>query len=254
MLRASGGSTNGKLRDVAQAERGHLQDDRREVGAQDLRLGELGPGRRSPPRCTAGCRCRPRCARSGPCAGWPTPARSARSAAAAPWSARLYREMRAVPGSITYRMPGTVSEVSATLVASTTRGRPERCGVEDPVLLGGGQPRVQRQHLEPPSLAVPSASAVSRISRSPDRKTRMSPGPSAAQLVDRVAIACAWSRLGVGSPRRPAAGTGPRPGRCGRTPRRPARRRSAAENRSGSMVAEVMMTLRSGRRGSSCLR
>ncbi len=31
----------------------------------------------------------------------------------------LYREIRAVPGSITYRMPGTVSEVSATLVAST---------------------------------------------------------------------------------------------------------------------------------------
>ena len=38
----------------------------------------------------------------------------------------LYREIRAVPGSITYLMPGTVSEVSATLVARTTR-RP-RCG------------------------------------------------------------------------------------------------------------------------------
>lgn len=35
----------------------------------------------------------------------------------------LYREMRAVPGSMTYLMPGTVSEVSATLVASTTRLR-----------------------------------------------------------------------------------------------------------------------------------
>ena len=34
----------------------------------------------------------------------------------------LKREMRAVPGSTTYLMPGTVSEVSATLVASTTRG------------------------------------------------------------------------------------------------------------------------------------
>ena len=31
------------------------------------------------------------------------------------------RLMRAVPGSITYRMPGTVSEVSATLVDRTTR-------------------------------------------------------------------------------------------------------------------------------------
>ena len=38
----------------------------------------------------------------------------------------LYREIRAVPGSTTYLMPGTVSEVSATLVASTTRDR--RCG------------------------------------------------------------------------------------------------------------------------------
>ena len=32
-----------------------------------------------------------------------------------------YREIRAVPGSMTYRIPGTVSEVSATLVASTMR-------------------------------------------------------------------------------------------------------------------------------------
>src|ERR1022692_1559308 len=37
---------------------------------------------------------------------------------------RLYREIRAVAGSITYLMPGTVSEVSATLVARTTRRPP----------------------------------------------------------------------------------------------------------------------------------
>ena len=41
-LRLSGGSTNGKRRDVAEAEAGHLQDDAGQVGAQDLRLGELG--------------------------------------------------------------------------------------------------------------------------------------------------------------------------------------------------------------------
>ncbi len=35
----------------------------------------------------------------------------------------LYRLMRAVPASITYRMPGTVRLVSATLVASTMRRR-----------------------------------------------------------------------------------------------------------------------------------
>ena len=34
------------------------------------------------------------------------------------------REMRAVPGSTTYRTPGTVSEVSATFVESTTRRVP----------------------------------------------------------------------------------------------------------------------------------
>ena len=72
--------------DVAEAERGHLQDDRREVGAQDLGLGELRPLRRSRPRRTAGCRCPARRGRSARRAGWPTPARPARSAAAAPSS------------------------------------------------------------------------------------------------------------------------------------------------------------------------
>ena len=40
-----------------------------------------------------------------------------------------------MPGSITYLMPGTVSEVSATLVASTIAAAGVR--LEDPVLLGG---------------------------------------------------------------------------------------------------------------------
>ena len=35
--------------------------------------------------------------------------------------------MRATPVSTTYRMPGTVSDVSATLVASTTRRIVEGC-------------------------------------------------------------------------------------------------------------------------------
>ena len=41
-----------------------------------------------------------------------------------------YREMRATPVSTTYRMPGTVSDVSATLVASTTRRRELRAGAK----------------------------------------------------------------------------------------------------------------------------
>ena len=60
---------------------------------------------------------------------------------------------------------------------------------EDAVLLGGGQPGVERQDLDvrPGPAAWRSASAVSRISRSPGRNTRTSPGPSAHQLVDGVA-------------------------------------------------------------------
>ena len=54
--------------------------------------------------------------------------------------------MRARPVSTTERMPGTVSDVSATFVASTIRRPP--CGTEDPVLLRVRQPRVQGQDLD----------------------------------------------------------------------------------------------------------
>jgi hypothetical protein len=85
--------------------------------------------------------------------------------------------MRAAPVSTTYRMPGTVSDVSATLVASTTRfprdGVKTRCWSDDDSRAYSGSTSV-------PSRTHPgSASAVSRISRSPDRNTSTSPGPSA---------------------------------------------------------------------------
>ena len=55
-----------------------------------------------------------------------------------------------------------------------------------------------------------------------------------------------------------AAGSGPRPDTCGPTPRSPARARSplpkCRAKRSASSVADVTITLRSGRRGSSCFR
>ena len=70
--------------DLAEAERGHLQDHRREVGPQDLRLGELRAARRNAPRSRGGCRCRRRRGRTGRTAGSPTPARWARWAGAAP--------------------------------------------------------------------------------------------------------------------------------------------------------------------------
>ena len=86
-------------------------------------------------------------------------------------------------------MPGTVSDVSATLVASTMRlPRPRR---EHALLLGDRQAREERQDLDvarvrPPGEAARSRSPVSRISRSPGRKTRMSPGPLAPQVLGGV--------------------------------------------------------------------
>ena len=53
--------------------------------------------------------------------------------------------MRAVPVSMTYLMPGTVSEVSATLVASTIR--PLAARVENLVLLLQAQPGEERKDL-----------------------------------------------------------------------------------------------------------
>ena len=114
---------------------------------------------------------------------------------------------------------------------------------EHPVLLGGRQPGVQRQDLgrSPGSCSPASASAVSRISRSPERKTRMSPGPPRPQLLDRVADRLDLVARDVVRPvrrrrrSRPsrAGGSGSRPGRSARRPRRPgASRPKCAANRS----------------------
>ncbi len=89
----------------------------------------------------------------------------------------LYLEMRAVPGSMTYLMPGTVSEVSATLVASTTRRAAPGARRWNTLCWSAADSREYSGSTS--SLSRPaSASAVSRISRSPDRNTRMSPGPA----------------------------------------------------------------------------
>ena len=57
----------------------------------------------------------------------------------------LNREMRANPGSTTYRMPGTVMRGLGHVGGQHDAA----AGVvlEDPLLLGGGQPGVERQHL-----------------------------------------------------------------------------------------------------------
>ena len=95
-----------------------------------------------------------------------------------------------MPGSTTYLMPGTVSEVSATLVASTTRRA--GCGGEDPVLLGGGQPGVQRQDLGAEQRALLLHQLAQRVGGVPDlplaaEEDQDVAGALGGQLVDRVA-------------------------------------------------------------------
>ena len=83
-------------------------------------------------------------------------------------------------------MPGTVSEVSATLVASTTRRVQLRLApVEHPVLLGGGQPRVQRQHLEPVAPGQ-QVGGVADLALAGQEHQDVA-GALGGQLVDRVA-------------------------------------------------------------------
>ncbi len=122
----------------------------------------------------------------------------------------LYREIRAVPGSTTYRMPGTVSDVSATLVASTIRrpgcgAKTRCCSAADSRAYSGStstgstaEARCRR-----------SASAVSRISRSPEKKTSTSPGPSTRSSSTASSTAWVWSRSSAagssGSDERPVA-------------------------------------------------
>src|SRR6478609_3304971 len=78
-------------------------------------------------------------------------------------------------------MPGTVSEVSATLVAMTMRRPPlrlkTRCCCSADKRANNGRISTVRAYGRRAMLFA-SRSDVSRISRSPGRNTRTSPGPS----------------------------------------------------------------------------
>ena len=151
------------------------------------------------------------------------------------------------PGRRRTGCPGTVSDVSATLVASTTR-RP-RVRLEDAVLLGASTaartaagPRCRGSR----AVAARPRCRGSRARRRGRRARRRGPRAAARRRRRRS------RRSGRGRRprrRRRAAGSAPRPGTCGRRPRRPARRRSARRSARGSIVAEVMISFRSGRRG-----
>ncbi len=125
---------------------------------------------------------------------------------------------------------------------------PPRVRLEHAVLLGVRQPGVERQDLGVPQLLLISASAVSRISRSPERKTRMLAGPLRLELVDGVADRgdlVPVGFLGVLFEEGPVAHlhgqVRPLTSTIGASPK-------CRENRSGSIVAEVITTFRSGRR------
>ena len=90
------------------------------------------------------------------------------------------RGTRASPASTTARTPGTVRLDSATAVASTTR-RARAPGPQRRVLLGGGQPAVQRQHVarRPRTARRPCAGSPAR--RAGTRARRRRPRRSAAR-------------------------------------------------------------------------
>ena len=142
-----------------------------------------------------------------------------------------------------------------------------RCGGRRAAAARHRQARVQRQDLDRArrtagarAMLVASRSAVSRISRSPGRNTRMSPGPSRhrSSAAATIASSSSSSSSASSSPRRRAGDSAPRPDTL-----RPdtsitgAGCRSAPKwraKRSASSVAEVTITFRSGRCGSSCFR
>ncbi len=187
-------------RDLAEPERGHLQDHAGQVGAQDLRLGELAGGPRSPPRSRAGSRCRPRPGRSGRSAGCAEAWLIGSIGSRCTLVRAEYRLIRASPVSIDggdardgQRGLGDVGGQHDAAAACAARrpgaARPRRAGRR------AGRRRSRRG----PSDGACSASAVSRISRSPGRKTRMSPASRGSSSSTAATIASVWSRT-TGSP------------------------------------------------------
>src|SRR5665647_1769424 len=116
------------------------------------------------------------------------------------------REIRAVPGSTTYRTPGTVSEVSATLVARMTRRVVCRantwcCSADDSRAYSGSSSTARGwwASVTRGPRWLRRASSASRISRSPERNTRMSPGPSAHSSSTASQMAVITSRSSAGA-------------------------------------------------------
>ena len=200
--------------DVAEPERGHLQDHRGQVGPLDLRLGEPGPGLEvllgvEPDADAVG----------------GTPA-AALALVGAGLRDRLDRQpLHLGPGAVAGDPRGAgIDHVPDA--GHGQRGLGDVGGQHDPpagvrrehlVLLGRRQPGVQRQHLgavRQRAGAAPPRCRGSRARRTGRPARRRAP-PGRARRTAAV--------IGLRSGRPPScrrAGSGPPPGTCGRTPRR----------------------------------
>ena len=202
----SGGSRNGN---VAMSPRSRSAICSSTEASEVRRIsGSVNTGRpRSPPPSTAGCTRRRRRDRTGPRVAGRTPARSVRSAAAAPWSWRRSGRSAPFPGRSRTgcRARSTRSRrrwwpaPRVGWSAARTRGaarRPTAAPYSGTTSTGS---RLLRR-------CPRSTSAVSRISRSPDRNTSTSPSPARPSsstaatdrlgLVGRTASAVRRVRLG----------------------------------------------------------
>ena len=110
------------------------------------------------------------------------------------------RGSRASVESTTTRTPGTVSEDSATFVATTTRRRPSGLGARAASwALAGRRPCSGRTSTFPGALAR-RRETTSSTSRAPGRKTSTSPERSARA---RSTVTATWARNSRGTPRGP---------------------------------------------------
>ena len=256
----AGGSRNGKVVDGAELERGSSAGSPRRASCAG-----------SPDRCTrAAPRSRPRRTGARRCRPATRPQRPARwfAAACAIFSMREQRGLVAHAVALDAGEPGVdhvadaghrergLGDVRREHDAPAARRR------EHALLVLHRQPRVQRQQLDVAGVgaarqaACAAARPVSRISRSPGRNTRMSPGPSrqSSSAARRSRPRAPPRRR---PPRRRSSARAQRPvahldrvGAAGDLDhrRRPAGAcRSAAAKRSASSVAEVTTTLEVGR-------
>ena len=222
--RWSGGSTNGNRSTWPEPERGHLEDHAGQRGAQDLRLGELRPSLEvllavEPDR-DAGL---DPAAPTGPLLRGGLADRLDRQ----PLHLGAHRPA-ADPGEAGVDHRGDAGDGQERLgdVGGEHHAAPG-VPLEDAVLLGGGEPRVERDDVEAPWALRPALRARRRCRGSPAR-------PGGRRGCRRRCRRAARRRRprsprsGRAGPARPprrrttpraAAGSAPRPGRCARRPR-----------------------------------